>query len=282
MLESELDDAAPSRREHAEYVPTTAEIEVVVALRAVDAHGALLQWVERYVADDPVDVQLVTVLDPGDDHGGVEQALGILSTAREELQGRHPLLQVHVKVREGDVVDELLASPGRLLVVGSDRLPTDPADRESVAMRLALRSDRPVVVVPSWWGAARADEVVVAVAADLATDSAIDFAADAVAGRAASLRLVHVTPEDDESDPELLLEQAEIRARQHGADEVHAERTRGDVDAMLRETAAHARLVVLGRPHRSELARRVFGSVVRRVLSRPPAPVAIVPAKVGP
>lgn len=274
MLDPDLDATLPHARVHAEYVPTAERIDLVVAVRVPDTHPAVLDWVARHVGDDPVEVQLVTVLEPGADRtAALETTLGALTEAMEALQERRPALRVHVKVREGDVVDSLLGCPGGALVMGGDRRP----DGESLALRLATRAERPVVVVPAGWRPGEDDEIVVAVAPDLATDSAIDFAARATAGRAIPLRLVHVTPEGDESDPALLLEQGEIRARQQGAAEVRVERRHGVVDTALAETAAHAHLLVLGRPRRSELGRRVLGSVVRRVLGRALAPVAIVP-----
>jgi nucleotide-binding universal stress UspA family protein len=277
MLDSDL-DATAHGRVHAEYVSTPERIDLVVAVRVPDTHPAVLDWVAGHVGDDPVEVQLVTVLEPGADRSAaLETALGALNVAMQALQERRPALRVHVKVREGDVVDSLLGCPGGVLVVGGDRGADGRTDGESLALRVATRSERPVVVVPAGWRPGEDDEIVVAVAPDLATDSAIDFAARATTRRAIPLRLVHVTPEGEESDPALLLEQGEIRARQQGAAEVRGERRRGPVDVALAEAAAHAHLLVLGRPRRSELGRRMLGSVIWRVLGRATAPVAVVP-----
>jgi nucleotide-binding universal stress UspA family protein len=278
MLDPDLDATVPHARGHAEYVPPAERIDLVVALRVPDAHPEVLDWVASHVGDDPLEVQLVTVLEPGEDRTtALEKTLGALTESMQALQERRPALRVHVKVREGDVVDSLLACPGGFLVVGGERHPGGRSDGESLAIRLATRAQRPVVVVPAGWRPREDDEIVVAVAPDLATDSAIDFAARATSGRAIPLRLVHVTPEGEESDPTLLLEQSEIRARQQGAAEVRVERRHGPVDVALAEAAAHAHLLVLGRPRRSELGRRVFGSVGRRVLGRATVPAAIVP-----
>lgn len=279
MFEPDPDAPASLDRPHATFVPTADRVEIVVAVSASDSPHTALSWVAQHATVEATDVMLVTVLESGDDRPReLDRTLARLNTARLRLEDENPAIRAHIKVREGDVLEQLLVSSGDLIVVGADDRADQVGERDSLALRLAMRSDRPVVVVPAAWRSKAGGDVIVAVAPDMASDTAVDFAAAVASHRGCELRLVHV----GSGDPSRLLEQAGIRARQHGASQVRAEATVGHVAEQLLQAASGAHLLVLGRPHRSAAGRLVLGSVARDVLDgSAKTPVAIVPVREG-
>lgn len=276
-------DMAVSRGRHDEraaFVPTSDGFGVIAGVHG-DPSRATLAWVADHVDRWPTHVQLLTVLDVEEDRDAeLSQSLAALQDAEGALRILNPEAHVHIKVAEGDPVDELLRTDSELYVIGAGRTAGEAVAGGSVTTRLPARSRRPVVTVPSDWRPRPGADVVVAVAPDLATDDAVEFAARVARRHGRTLRLVHVAGEDDGPD-ERLLEEAELVARAAGADAVRNESRRGEVAVELARAAANADLLVIGRPDRSGVARLLLGSVGRDVLRMLPCPVAIVPVRHG-
>ena len=82
---------------------------------------------------------------------------------------------------------------------------------------------------------------------------------------------------------EAVAERLRRKAAFFGADDVATEVATGVADGAILESATRsdADLVVMGIAHRPWLERLVFGSTLRRVLSRATVPVLVVPVVAG-
>lgn len=218
---------------------------VVVGVGAAGAHEAAVRWAvaEAERAGRPLTVVTAApVHDVGQPRGG-----DIAAWLARAVRQRHPDLVLRQVLELGRPVGHLLnRSVGEaLLVVGRREARAFPyAARASTSVAVAGRSRVPVVVVPEDW---RADEhleepVLVAELPDVDNGKAVAFAAAAAAARHVPLESLSVET----------------------ADELLAE-------------AAGAQLLVVPRSPAGRFG-LPLGSPLRRLVSRTPTPVAVVPS----
>ena len=123
--------------DHAEFVATTEIDDVLVGVDDGWAARAALNWLETHLPRPDAAVRLVSVLEgSGDRSAELARALGRVRGLAEALAEVRPKARIAVEVRDGDVVERLLASPARVLVVGSNRIDdcllyTSPSPRDS-------------------------------------------------------------------------------------------------------------------------------------------------------
>jgi nucleotide-binding universal stress UspA family protein len=187
-----------------------------------------------------------------------------------------------------------------LIVVGThQRTGLERLRAGSVAERVAIRAEQPVLVVPSHVEkpARQFETIVAAVDFSKASDNAVEQAATLAARTRAALTLVHVVPGSlAVSTPDALypgaleyqrlLVQDAWRRLQESTPEValpdraaYARVLTGDPATEIARFSAsiHADLVVVGLTRRGAISRAVFGTTAARLLRMTAQPVLIVP-----
>ena len=283
--------------------------KVLVGVEDSDCEAAL-----RYAAAEALrrgcGVHLVHVAGPGAREDvvlleGELRQLGEAVLAEAAHRTEHLLLEcvkddepppVSTEVTHGTVVASLesLSARACLVVLQHHGMgPTGETPTVSVTSGVAARADSPVVAVPAGWRPTSPSGAVVA-GVDVAAPSVplVEAALQEAARQGARLRLVHAwLPEGDESrmtndEHRSLLERrlVDIVAEAHPvapAVEVEVVLEPGPIGHVLREQAAGADLVVVGR-HRRRTIGGPLGRTVRELLRWSQAPVLVVgPAQPG-
>lgn len=222
-----------------------------------------------------------------------------LSKLRERVVAHHPELTLYKRVEQGEVVSVLadIATQYDLIVLGSHH-GSNIGETISGAkgLRVSISTTVPTVVVPIDWSEEHAGAgIVVGVAQDDSSDSAIEFGARAAVARGASLELVSAY-----GVPPFLSKPAEVmgggmhavgegfQARldalvkllkdEHETLDVTGKAVEGPSPThVLDECARGHELLILGTHSRSALGRAVFGSVSHSVLMNLAVPTMIVP-----
>jgi nucleotide-binding universal stress UspA family protein len=271
---------------------------VLAAVDDTTARFAVARWVADRAGRHAVAAHVVTVVPPHHDLDRARVAARrghrLVWETREYLGELQPRATLTAEVLEGEPEQALLAltKDADLLVLGTERSPAAGVV-PSLPTRIAEGADCPVVVVPHGWSA-RPGAVVVGVTPDGSDRLARELAVTEARRTARPLLLVHAwhlpwildpvvaAGLDAASFAALHREWLEgVRARIAAADpELHvaavfAERPGG---AALLEAGHDASLIVVGADRLGMLERLVLDSVGRRVLERPPCPVAVVPS----
>lgn len=251
------------------------------------ASAAALRWVIERVDHRPVEVTIVDAVDPSasdaaERHAGVQGMAGLLGVF---APGAHPTVCADV-----DRPLELLTASGdALLVLGVHR-----RDRRGTRFaELALaRAPGPVVVVPAEW-ICRQGPVVVGIGAEDDVPSTLAFATATAEASRSEVHLIHAwettgtgeippgwdfgTDSIPERQQRALARLAQQIRTSHPDLTVTAEALQGPAASRLVDAARGASLLVVGRTHRGAMARAVFGSTARGLLTALPCPVAVVP-----
>jgi nucleotide-binding universal stress UspA family protein len=265
------------------------------ALALSRAHGADLTVVHAVPANRPFGwrarerIALIARLRDAAESFGVRFSVGV--------QHGDPagVILLHARSRRSDLI--VLGTHQR---TGLDRLRAG-----SVAERVALRAEQPVLVVPSRRGieaARRFDNIVVAVDFSDASNRAVEQALAFARRTNGRLTLVHVVPGSSTGVPRHLyrygLVEYQNRMTHDGwrrlqdvvprdtmtAAQVHARVVTGDPVTEIARIAAEidADLVVVGVSRRRAILRRLFGGTSARVMRVAEQPVIAVPEIVPP
>jgi nucleotide-binding universal stress UspA family protein len=261
---------------------------VTVATNGGPGSRAALRWASDLLLSHSAAATLVTVEPVGTAGAAfnLETAENILRTFAEDSR-------VDGETRTGDPVDELIESAtaaGSELIVIGGQPGIGLRIHGSVHGRLAAVSPIPVAVIPAGWRPARGP-ITVGVAADLASDDALDFAVKLGRRMRLPIRMtsVHDTstaadlPAVDETTTDELL-WLEARARElRRADaelEITVDVRAGETVPALTDAGEESSILVLGRRHHSAIG-RVLGSTSALVLAELPCPVIVVPRQEG-
>jgi nucleotide-binding universal stress UspA family protein len=262
----------------------------------------------RWVLRRPVAARsrLVRVVGDDDQADAADRALQA-ELARLAADG--PGERIGGEVARGDATTELgrRTSPSVLLVLGTDRAPAPPWRRSTTAARLAARANGPVVVVPQGT-ADRRGFVLVGVDDGPASRAAARRAAEIATATASSLLVLHAWRAPGEPTDPPILEQtpdgigvpvdalgdlvpsrtlprsriALLRSVVAGLRAafpdlaVDGRLVHGAAARALRQEAAHASLVVVGRRSRWTPSAVLLGSATHALLLTSPAPVLVV------
>ncbi|MBW4041492.1 MAG: universal stress protein [Acidobacteria bacterium] len=269
---------------------------VMLATDGGPAGIAAARWLAERRSRRPLDVEIVAVVEPGDqlgaEPGEPERAAGrAADEARALLERLAPGIAVGSTVLAGEPVRTLrhAARAADLLVVGTDRtarrgLHVSP----SFATRLAADALCPTVVVRSAWESS-GGPVVVGIAGDGSEDEALAFAAREAEELGRDLVLVHAwrlaagAAPSDVGDPgpraaNEALRAAAARLRIGRPDlRIVPVLTATRPIRALERAALGAALVVVGSRGLDALDRMLSRSVSRAALERLACPVAVVP-----
>lgn len=211
----------------------------------------------------------------------------VLQEARDDVDDEPSEVDVVYALAAGPVARALESESERaaMLVIGTDDLTrSDWWLGGSVASRLALHADSPVVVVPendeAWQ---HAGGIVVALDAETPARGPLRFAFEQASESGSRLRVLHALPRDaDRAEAELLrVDVLEILAGwrpDHPDVEVTLHLSSEPPDAACLEASEQAQLVVVGRPHRHVSRPHAGRPLEARVIDRAHCPVAVVPA----
>ncbi len=260
---------------------------ILLASDGGPASAAALRWVIDHVGDRPVDVEVLSLVDP---------KASDAAERRGSVRGMAALLDLvapSVNLTVTEAADAPLDMPSRsretLLVMGAHRRDPGGTRLAEVAVTSALG---PVVVVPSEW-ICRQGPVMVGMGADDNETAALAFAESEAATRRTDIRMIHawdmmgpgeIPPAWDfgtDSIPErqrrALAHLARLEQRSHPELTVTSEAVQGRVVARLADAARVASLLVVGRSHRNAVVRAMFGSTAKGLLAQLPCPVAVIP-----
>lgn len=223
-----------------------------------------------------------------------EQALEVLTQAKQAALARHPDLQVETALRSGDIVEELTeeSRAAHTMVTGSrGRGGFAGMLLGSTSRSLTVQSGAPLVVVPGQRGP-DSGPVVVGVDGSEEAGRALEFAAGQAASRQVALHAVQVLPEPQWLGPVVAygpwLEDVAAAAEDGVREELEPIRAeypdltiratvlRGHPADALRQAGSDAQLVVVGSRGRSAARSMLLGSISHGVLHHAPCPVAVV------
>ena len=231
------------------------------------------------------------------DLGRVMRAEGrrMLSDVADDLRERHPGLDVHTRLFQGDAVVALrrASETARLTVVGS-RGQSRVAGTllGSVALAITAHGSAPVAVIPvDGPGWTITGPVVVGVDGSPTSNAALDFAFEEAAARGAPLVAVHawsdprptladVASSDytrlEESERALLAEQLTPWRHQHPDVEVVSVVAHGKPTPALLEQGRQAQLLVVGSRGRGGFTGMLLGSTSHSLITHALCPVVVV------
>ncbi len=259
---------------------------VILALDGGAANAVAERWVAERCRHFDVDVEVTTVLEHVPLAAGYpdverDRRRERLDRVAERLRERLPDASVHVELRQGDIVDELLdaSKAANLLVIGMTYVDAiDELAHLPLGLRLAGRTGGVLVVVPTAWSGGGSG-VVVGWDPDAASDAAMTFAAREARHAASALTIVHAGGGAPPRELEVVAER--IRASHPDTPVNVVPNERSAADAIL-EAARDAALVVVGSHGRGPLEDLLIGSVSEHVLARSSVPVAIAPVPAEP
>ena len=231
------------------------------------------------------------------DLGRVMRAEGrrMLSEVADDLRTRHPGLDVHTRLFQGDAVVALrrASETARLTVVGS-RGQSRMAGTllGSVALAITAHGSAPVAVIPvDGPGWTMTGPVVVGVDGSPTSEAAIGFAFEEAAVRGAPLVAVHafsdlrptlsdVSPADyarlEESERVLLAEELASWREKSPTVEVISVVAHGRPTSALLDHGRQAQLLVVGSRGRGGFAGMVLGSTSHALITHALCPVVVV------
>lgn len=259
---------------------------VILALDGSAANAVAERWVAERCAPFAVDVEVTTVLEHAPLAAGYpdverDRRRERLDRVADRLRERLPDASVHVEMRQGDIVDELLeaSKTAELLVVGMTYVDTiDELAHLPLGLRLAGRTGGVLVVVPTAW-LGGGSGVVVGWDPDAASDTALAFAAREARHAASAMTIVHAASGARPRELDVAAER--IRVSHPGIPVNVVPGERSAADAIL-EAARGAALVVIGSHGRGPLEDLLIGSVSEHVLARSSVPVAVAPVPAEP
>ncbi|MEO8093411.1 MAG: universal stress protein [Pseudolysinimonas sp.] len=284
---------------HAESSPATTDFvrpRIMVAVDGGAASRAALRWTAERAGQSGAVVRLVTVVDK-------KATEEVASTLSHALLGSRIVMEtiaensdIDTVLRRGDAAHELVEAAAEfgaeLLVIGTHATARyERSTMGTVPGRLASTAHCPVAVVPVDWMPV-SGPVVVGWSNDSASTAAVEFAVSDARAHDDAVVLAHVwdlpttgqipvSPGGPESIPDrqkrFLENTAAEVARSWPGLLVRAELLHGRPVEQLKDAAAHARVLVVGRRARTSVSRLVLGSVSRGLLSAPPCPVVIMP-----
>lgn len=269
-------------------------LTIVVGFDGSDASLVAVDWAAERARHGPAHVHIVMVGGKlfSDDY---RVAISLL-TAEHRLRSRSPDAEITTQRLTGKMPEPLLEHAlghGDLLVIGSHRgRPIRSALTGWLPLRIAARSQIPVVVVPDNWSP-KSGPVVVGIDDDDSSSSALIWAAAYADRMAAALHLIHAWqqpgPEREGSiTPATSPVAVEADHREHLRHAAQSVSTRLQTTpeqilvqmsptAGLLKEGEDAALLVLGTHQRGFGAGAFLGSVGQDVLSQASAPVCIVP-----
>jgi len=274
---------------------------VMVATDGGPASLAAIDWVIHFAEDKTIDVDVVTVEETdqmpfGSDPREYRAAyLAHLAEGESRLSNHHGVSSVTRTLLSGVASREIADASqiADMLVVGSNPVAAPAADlRSSLALRLAPRSDCPLVVVPAAWQS-REGAVVVGAEDDGSSDTAIDFAAHEAATTGRRLLVVHawlpappftsIGRHRESEFPTLkALHQASLDASVARARLIASRATVTGIlqfcpaSAALLTAATGASLLVVGSHRHGIVADTFLGGSSRKLLSSAACPIAVV------
>ncbi|MGN6503248.1 MAG: universal stress protein [Pseudolysinimonas sp.] len=267
---------------------------VLVGVDAEAASQLAVDWVSQRAERTPLEITLFTefdmmVLDP------VEAEARLERTA-DRVRRTAPGSEVRTELVERSIVEGLVDRSGEadLLVIGSH-----PHRRVrsvltgAVPASLVTHAHCPTVVVPDDW-APGGHSIVLGVADDGSSDSAIAFAAEDALAAGVPLDAVHawqlpaasvdavatlvVTPEElDAYHTELLQKVTDRLGTKYRGLEVRGTVVEGDGGLILDKHLSDAALLVLGTRRHGPALGTLLGSTVQHLLHHGGVPIAIVP-----
>lgn len=267
---------------------------IVVGYDRSPAAASALDWVANRATREGARVELILVTNMflSDEIA----AQDVLSHGEETLKARIPGLPVEITRADGLMPGTLvtLARGADLLVVGADEgHSARTALRGFLPQRVSARASTPTCIVPRGWTATDGP-VVVGLADDPSSDTALEFAAVEAEATAQDLRIVHAwhraLPPDQLASPPMTLEEInrQHRAfadgaagrvrRNHAALSIHIELTPADPGLALATAADDASLLVIGTHRHGLVASSLAGSVGLDLIGKVHAPICVVPA----
>lgn len=270
-------------------------LTIVVGFDGSDASLMAIDWAAERACRGPAHVHIVMV---GGKLFSDDYRIDIsLLTAENRLRTKSPDTEITTQRLTGRMPEPLLEHAldhGDLLVIGSHRgRPIRSALTGWLPLRIAARSQIPVVVVPDNWSP-RSGPVVVGIDDDDSSDAALIWAAAYAERTTSVLHLIHAWQlPDPEREGSIALLASPIAAkaehREHLRHAAHDVSTRLQTtpepilmqtspSAALLEEGKDAALIVLGTHHRGFGAGAFLGSVGQDVLAQASTPVCIVPS----
>ncbi len=266
-----------------------------------------LAWAlyEAPTTPDP-SVTLLTVVSEeyaksaGVDEATVEQnAEGFLAELKRKVAAQHPAIACETRVEKGEIVSVLadVATDYDLVVLGTHHgSKIGETISGAKGLRVSISTTVPTVVVPVTWSEGEVGAgIVVGVAQDDSSDSAIEYGAQLALAKGAQLNLVsaygvppflsrpaevmgggmHAVGEGFQTRLEKIVE---LLREQHEGLVVSGVTIEGaSPTQVLNEYADGCEVLILGTHSRSALGRAIFGSVSHSVLMNLTVPTIIVP-----
>ncbi len=266
-----------------------------------------LAWAAHYAENVEADLTLLCVGDSdfaktaGVDSKRLQDAVcATLDKARDFILAQYPELKVTLLPMQGRVIDCLVSEADKhdAIVLGTHHNSKldERTSSGATGLRVSISTTVPTVVVPSDWEKGTSPKsIMVAVASDDSSDSAIIWAAQYAQARGYALKLVSAW-----GLPSYLTRPAELMAG--GIDPVGAQfqqRLDGIVKTLKNDfpdleitgesiegsdpsktiviESLHHSVLVMGTHSRSALGRMVFGSLTHSVLVKVAVPTIIVP-----
>lgn len=276
--------------------------KIVLAVDGGAASAAALEWTLARAGRMPVDVRLATVDEspsPEANPAGRLEAVRALGQAAGRLTDVTPRSRIEMVMRRGNAVDVLVneSRTADLIVIGSNRVGAlAGVFSATLPLRLAPRTECPVIVVPVGW---RPSPGPVVVGVDEPTSAAAhEFAAQEAervgrplvlvrawelppAGPEGLMGTVTIDESLREANSEILEAAAAGVSRQHRGLALKEKLVYAPPSQALAVEARDMELVVIGTHHRHTLAEWMLGSVGHDLVMHLPCPVAIVPEPRG-
>ncbi len=276
--------------------------KIVLAIDGGTASAVALDWTITRASRKPVVVRLVTIDEsesPGSTPTGRLEAVRALGQAAGRLADVAPRSKIDMVLRRGNLADVLVdeSATADLIVVGSNQVRAlEGVFSATLPLRLARRSQCPVIVVPVGWRPSRGpvvvgiDESTSAAAREFADEEAERIGRPLVLARARELPPTITTQPGGpdaldealrEANSQILDGAAVTVARKHGGLALKERLVHAPPFRALAVEGRDTELVVIGTHHSQALAEWMLGSIGHDLVMHPPCPVAIVPERPG-
>lgn len=276
--------------------------KIVLAINGGTASAVALDWTIARASRKPVVVRLVTIdesASPGSTPTSRLEAVRALGQAAGRLADFAPRSKIDMVLRRGNVVDGLVteSATADLIVVGSNRVGAlEGVFSATLPLRLAPRSQCPVIVVPVGWLPSRGpvvvgvDEPTSAAVREFAAEEAERIGRPLVLVRARELPPTITTAPGGpgvldealrEANSQILDGAAVAVGRKHGGLALKERLVYAPPSRALAVEGRDTELVVIGTRHSHALAEWMLGSVGHDLVMHLPCPVAIVPERPG-